>query len=343
VKAIVKKKPERGFEIADVAKPVPGARDVLIRIKAAGICGTDLHIYKWDEWSQARITPPLVVGHEFVGVVEEIGGEVSHVKVGDRVSAEGHITCGHCRFCRTGQGHICQTVEIIGVDRDGCFAEYLVMPADNIWPVPDTIPDTYAAVFDPLGNAMHTVMSQPVAGKSVLVTGAGAIGLFSIAIAKTVGASDVIVVEPNTFKRGLAKTVGADVVLHPDDDIAKIVEERTHGLGVEVLLEMSGSADAIRQGLGLLQNGGDAALLGIPSGEVPLNLSKLVIFKAATLRGISGRRMYDTWYQCQSFLEHNRLSIDAIITHTFKFTDFKKAFDILLAGDAGKMVMVMEG
>ncbi|MBN1676236.1 MAG: L-threonine 3-dehydrogenase [Kiritimatiellae bacterium] len=344
MKAIVKSKPEPGLQLCEAPEPEPGPDEVLIRVKAVGICGTDVHIFKWDEWSANRIKPPLLVGHEFVGVVEEVGREVRHIRKGARVSAEGHITCGHCRFCRTGQGHICREVEIIGVDRDGCFAEYLAMPADNIWPVPDSIPDKYASVFDPLGNAMHTVMSQPVAGRTVLITGAGAIGLFAVAIARAAGAGNVVAVEPNRFKRRLALEAGADVVLDPaDEELAARVLDASEGLGPEVFLEMSGNADALVLGLRLLRNGGHAALLGIPPREVTLNLPELVIFKAATIRGVNGRRMYDTWYQCQSFLERHRLSIDTVITHTFPFAEYAKAFDVILGGNAGKLVMFVDG
>jgi threonine 3-dehydrogenase len=338
-----KSKPGKGLDL--VKKPVPtiNPREVLIKISSAGICGTDLHIYNWDEWSQSRIKPPLTTGHEFVGEVIQVGSEVSNIKTGTRVSAEGHIICGQCQFCRTGQGHICQDVEIIGVDRDGCFAEYLVMPDENLWPVPEEIPDRHAAIFDPLGNAMHTVMAFPVAGKSVLVMGAGAIGLFTVPILRAVGASPIIVVEPNTYKRRLAKKANADIVLNPmEDDVIETVMDNTQGLGVEVLLEMSGNEKAIVQGFECLRNGGAASLLGIPPGEIKIDLARHIIFKAAEIKGVNGRRMYDTWYQCQSFLLRKNINIDDLITHTFPYKDFQMAFDLLNKGKAAKIILTFD-
>jgi threonine 3-dehydrogenase len=329
-----------GLKLKKVPVPQIKPREVLIKITAAGICGTDLHIYNWDKWSENRIKPPLIAGHEFVGRIVEIGSEVTGIKLGMRVSAEGHIICGHCQFCRTGQGHICQDVQIIGVDRDGCFAEYLAMPFENLWPVPDAIPDNHAAIFDPLGNAMHTVMAFPVAGKSVLVMGAGAIGLFTIPILKAVGASPVIVVEPNAYRRALAKKCNADIVLNPmEDDVKTVIAENTQGLGVEVLLEMSGNEKAIDQAFNCLRNGGGAAMLGIPSNPIQLDLAKHVIFKAADIKGINGRRMYDTWYQCQSFLLRKNIRIDDLITHIFDFKDYETAFKLLNDGKAAKIIL----
>ena len=344
MKALVKAKKARGLWMRDVPEPEIEPNEALIRIRAAGICGTDLHIYAWDKWSRARIKTPLVVGHEFVGDVAALGSEVHHLRVGDRVSGEGHLTCGQCQYCRTGQGHICREVEIIGVDRSGCFAEYLAMPADNIWPVPPAIPDRQAAVFDPLGNAMHTVMSCDVAGRSVLVTGAGAIGLFAVPIVKGLGASPVIVVEPLDYRRRIAKKVGADLALNPESDgVDKKVLDLTEGLGAEVLLEMSGKAGAIHQGLQLLRNGGEASMLGIPPGPIKLDLAEDVIFKGITLHGVNGRRIFDTWYQSQAFLLKTKGAIDPVITHVFDFEDYEKGFDLLFKGKAGKVVLTLPG
>ncbi|MBM4082874.1 MAG: zinc-binding dehydrogenase, partial [Planctomycetes bacterium] len=246
--AIVKTHPGPGLALREVPVPTHSPNEVLIRIRAVGICGTDLHIEGWDAWAASRIKPPLVIGHEFVGEVVSVGQNAQHIRPGIRVSAEGHITCGHCPFCRTGQGHICQTVKIIGIDRDGCFADYMMMPADNLWPLPDAIPDHYAAVFDPLGNAMHTVMAAPPAGKSVLVMGAGAIGLFAIAIAKASGAALIIVLEPNEFRRNLAKQVSADLVLDPTQPrVEDLIRQQTLGLGPEIVFEMSGHPSGFRQ------------------------------------------------------------------------------------------------
>jgi len=340
MKALVKDKPQKGIILNDV--PIPEMKDdeVLIRITSAGICGTDVHIYDWDEWSRNRIKPPLIIGHEFVGEITALGKLVSHLHIGQRVSAEGHITCGRCALCRTGQAHICRDVEIIGVDRDGCFAEYMAMNAGNLWPVHDAIPDSIAALFDPVGNAMHTVMAEPVAGKSLLVTGAGAIGLFAVAIARKAGASSIMVIEPNKFKRELALKVGADKVFDPSDTtIDEAVDNETEGMGAHILLEMSGHPQAINRGFGLLRNGGCACLLGIPPGKVTLNWARDIIFKGITIRAINGRRMFDTWFQTQDFLIKNQKAVKQLITHQLPFEKFQHGFDLLHEGKAVKVVL----
>lgn len=340
MRVVRKEKAGRGIGtgFAEIPKPAPG--EVLIKVMTAGVCGTDLHIFKWDEWSQRRIKPPLTIGHEFVGEVCELGSKSSRFSVGQRVSAEGHITCGQCRYCRNGQAHICKDVKIIGVDTDGCFAEYICMPESNVWPVGDDISNKYAAVFDPLGNAMHTVMAQPVAMKNVLVTGAGSIGLFAIPIAKENGASKVIVVEPCAMKKEIALKVGADMVIDPSEqNIKDIILESTGGMGPDVLLEMSGNTGAIRLGLDVLCNGGDVSMLGIPSSEIPLNIAEEIIFKGVTIHGITGRKMYETWYQCESFLKTSAKLIDPILTHTFKLEEAEKAFLLMESNQAVKVLL----
>lgn len=343
MRAVAKERPGPGLQL--VSRPVPriGANDALIRVAAAGVCGTDFHIHSWDRWSQGRIRPPLVVGHEFVGYVQAVGRNVRHVQVGERVSGEGHITCGRCQFCRTGQGHICQDVEIIGVDRDGCFAEYLAMPADNLWPVPKEIPDRFAAIFDPLGNAMHTVMTVPVSGRSLAVIGCGQIGLFSLAIARAAGASFIAGVEVSPYRRGLAARCDVDLVLDPlTDDVLTTLRDQTNGLGPEIVFEMSGHPDGLRQSFKLVRNGGDVVILGIPSDPVTVDWAEDIIFKAITIHAISGRRLYDTWYQCQGFLLRNRLGIEHLITHEFPLADFDKAFALMKDGRAGKIILRVE-
>lgn len=338
--AIKKQEPGEGIVVTNSEIPVPGPNDVLIKVTMAGICGTDLHIYKWDEWAQNRIKPPIIIGHEFVGEVYRLGSNVEHLKEGQRVSAEGHITCGHCRLCKNGQAHVCSDYEIIGVDRNGCFAEFVSIPATNVWPVPDAISDRHAALFDPLGNAMHTVMAQPVSMKTIFITGAGSIGLFAIPIAKANGASRVIVMEPNSMKRDIAKKVGADLVIDPlNEDVKNKVMDFTCNEGIDILLEMSGNESALHMGLNLLRNGGDASLLGIPQRQVPIDLAREVIFKGITIRGITGRRMYETWYQCQNFLLKNGNSIDPIITHTFDMKDIEKGFRLMEANEAVKVMV----
>jgi threonine 3-dehydrogenase len=340
MQAIVKEKPGSGLTFADVPIPTVGDDEVLIRVRVTGICGTDVHIYDWDRWSQGRIHPPLTIGHEFAGEVVELGRAVRHVGIGQRVSAEGHITCGVCELCRTGQGHICRDVRIIGVDRDGCFAEYISISAGNIWPVPDSIPDPIAATFDPLGNAMHTVMADPPGGKSVLITGAGAIGLFAVAIARYAGASRIMVIEPNAYKRNLAGQVGADLLLDPaSPGVDEAVLDYTEGLGPQILLEMSGHPAAIGQGFRLLRNGGTASILGIPSSPITIDWAKDIIFKGITIRAINGRRMFDTWFQSQNFMLKEQESINRLITHHLPFRQFERGFDLLHAGEAVKIVL----
>ena len=340
MKVVKKSGPGRGIEITTDIIPEPGPDEVLVKIKIVGICGTDLHIFRWDPWAEGRLKPPLIIGHEFIGTVYKVGKNVKHLRIGQRVSAEGHITCGHCRYCRNGQGHICKDVKILGVDRNGCFAEFVCVPANNVWPVHPDIPDFYGALFDPLGNAMHTVMAQPVNMKNVLITGAGSIGLFAIPIAKESGARKVIVVEPNPFKREVALKVGADHVLDfYDVDVKEKIMEYTDGMGPDVFLEMSGNSQSLRLGLELLSNGGEVSLLGIPSREVELDLAKQVIFKGATLRGITGRRMFETWYQCESFLLKNGKVIDPIITHVLDFEDAERGFLEMEANRAIKVLL----
>lgn len=338
---VVKKQgPGRGIEITTDAIPEPAPDEVLIKVNIAGICGTDLHIYRWDAWAESRVKPPLIIGHEFIGTIYALGKNVKHLQIGQRVSAEGHITCGHCKYCRNGQGHICKDVKILGVDRNGCFAEFVCVPAENVWPVHPDIPDFYGALFDPLGNAMHTVMAQPVSMKNVLITGAGSIGLFAIPIAKESGAKKVIVVEPNPFKREIALKVGADHVLDfYDSDIRRKILDYTDGLGPDVFLEMSGNGQSLRLGLELLSNGGEVSLLGIPPREVELNLAEQIIFKGITIRGITGRRMFETWYQCESFLLKNGKVIDPIITHVLDLEDVEKGFMEMEANKAIKVLL----
>jgi threonine 3-dehydrogenase len=340
MQVVKKQKPGRGVYITTDNIPEPAPNEVLVKVNMAGICGTDMHIFKWDSWAETRIKTPLIIGHEFIGEIYQLGENVKHLGLGQRVSAEGHITCGYCRYCRNGQGHICKDVEVIGLDRDGCFAEFVCVPAQNVWPVHDDISDDCGALFDPLGNAMHTVMAQPIAMKSLLITGAGSIGLFAIPIAKENGAEKVIVVEPSLFKREIALKIGADVVLDPSDvQIEEKILDYTQGLGPDVLLEMSGNSQSLRMGLNLLSNGGTASLLGIPPKEVPINLAEMVIFKGITIHGITGRRMFETWYQCQSFLLKNSQVIKPIITHVLDFEDIEKGFLKMEANEAVKVLL----
>src|SRR2546423_4478810 len=291
--AVVKAEAAPGAEIREVKVPGFGRTDVLVKVKVASICGTDLHIYEWDRWAQNRIHPPLIPGHEFCGEVVAYGDEVTSVKEGDFVSAEMHVACGKCLQCRTGEAHICQNVKIIGVDTDGAFAEYVVIPESNIWKLDPAIPEEYASILDPLGNAVHTVFSGDIAAKTVAITGCGPIGLFSIAVARACGATQVFALEVNEHRRKIAKQMKADFVLDPSkDDVRSIVMEHTGGIGVDVVLEMAGKTDAIRTGFQILRLGGRVSLLGIPSKPVELNFANDIIFKGATVQGINGRLMY---------------------------------------------------
>jgi threonine 3-dehydrogenase len=328
--AVVKAKAAPGTEIRDVKIPAFGPQDVLVKVKVASICGTDLHIYNWDAWAQRRIHPPLVPGHEFCGEVAAVGDEVTSVKEGDFVSAEMHVACGKCLQCRTGEAHICQHVKILGVDADGAFAEYVRIPESNIWKIDPAIPADYASIFDPLGNAVHTVLSGDVAAKSVAITGCGPIGLFAIAVAKACGATQVFAIEVNEYRRKVATQMKADYVLNPTkDDVKSIVMDATGGVGVDVLLEMAGHPDAIKLGFSILRLGGRVSLLGIPSKPIEMNFAEDIIFKGATVLGINGRRMYQTWYQMQALLKAGKLDLHPVITDRIAMSDFSKGMERL--------------
>jgi threonine 3-dehydrogenase len=344
MKALRKTHAAKGLAIETVPVPTIGPAEVLVRVKATSICGTDLHIYGWDRWSQGRIKPPVTLGHEFCGVVERVGEEVTAVKPGDFVSAEMHVNCGHCHQCRLGEAHICQNLKIIGIDQDGAFAEFVKIPASNIWKLDAAIPEHYAAILDPLGNAVHTVLAGAIAGQTVLVTGCGPIGLMSIAVAKACGSSTVFATETNEHRRALAKPMGADLVLNPasEDAVGKILQA-TGGTGVDVLLEMSGNPTAIQQGFKALRAGGRASLLGIPTENVPLDLVQDVIFKGATVQGIYGRRMYSTWVQMTALLKAGRVNLEPLFGERMALDNFESAFAKLQTGLAGKILMFPNG
>jgi threonine 3-dehydrogenase len=344
MKALRKSQAGKGLQLEEVPVPPVGPTDVLVRVKATSICGTDLHIYGWDRWSQGRIKPPVTLGHEFCGLVEKAGEEVTAVKAGDFVSAEMHLNCGHCQQCRLGQAHICQNLRIIGIDMDGAFAEFVKIPATNIWKLDPAIPEHYAAILDPLGNAVHAVLAGPIAGQRVLVTGCGPIGLMSIALAKACGSSTVFATETNAHRRELAKEMGADLVLNPvtEDPVKKILAA-TGGTGVDALLEMSGNSAAIQQGFRALRAGGRASLLGIPTENVPLDLVQDVIFKGATVQGIYGRRMYETWVQMTALLKAGRVNLEPLFGERMELENFEAAFAKLHDGLAGKILMYPNG
>src|SRR5262245_11932875 len=344
MQALRKMSPARGLSLESATVPGLGPSDVLVRVKAASICGTDLHIYGWDRWSQSRIKPPVTLGHEFCGVIEKVGDEVVALKPGDFVSAEMHVNCGHCHQCRVGEAHICPNVRIIGIDQDGAFADFVKIPAANIIKLDAAIPEHYGAILDPLGNAVHTVLAGAIAGQSVLVTGCGPIGLMSIVVAKACGSSTVFATETNEHRRAMAKKMGADVVINPaaEDAVKKILTE-TGGTGVDVLLEMSGNPTAIQQGFRSLRAGGRASLLGIPTENVPLDLVNDVIFKGATVQGIYGRRMYGTWEQMTALLKAGRLNLEPLFGERTPLETFEIAFAKLQGGLAGKILLYPDG
>jgi len=325
---------------AETPVPEMGPDDVLIRIVKAGICGTDRHIYEWDAWSRRRIKIGTTIGHEFVGVIAAVGADVQTVQVGQRVSGEGHIGCNRCEACRTGMAHVCDNVRIIGIDRDGTFAGYMSLPERNVWPIHASIPDNYAAIMDPLGNAVHTVMAANVSGRTVLVSGVGIIGLMAVPVARAAGASRVIAVDVNAARLDLARRLGADECLSArEEDWPERVKKLTDGRGVHVVLEMSGAQPAIRGSLEAMRNGGTMAVLGLPSGDVSLDLARHLIFKGATFLGINGRRMFETWYQMESLLLSGRVNLDPIITHVIPLKDYRRGFELMQAGEAIKVIL----
>jgi threonine 3-dehydrogenase len=344
MKALRKMQPARGLSFETAPIPTIGPTDVLVRVRTASICGTDLHIYGWDRWSQGRIKPPVTLGHEFCGTVERAGEEVTAVRPGDPVSAEMHLNCGHCHQCRLGEAHICQNLRIIGIDQDGAFAEFVKIPSSNIWKLDPAIPEHYGAILDPLGNAVHTVLAGEIAGNTVLVTGCGPIGLMSIAVAKACGSSTVFATETNEQRRVMARKMGADVVLNPADvDSVAHIKSGTSGTGVDVLLEMSGNPAAIQQGFRALRAGGRASLLGIPTESVPLDLVNDVIFKGATVQGIYGRRMYATWVQMTALLKAGRLNLDPLFGERTPLEKFENAFSLLQSGLPEKILLYPDG
>ena len=338
MKALVKAKADTGIWLQDMPKPKIGHNDLLIQIKKTAICGTDIHIYNWDDWAKKTIPVPMTVGHEFVGTVAEIGSEVQGFKLGERVSGEGHITCGHCRNCRAGRRHLCRNTVGVGVNRPGCFAEYLVIPAMNAFPLPDSIPDDIAAFLDPLGNAVHTALSFDLVGEDVLITGAGPIGCMAVAIAKHVGARYVVITDVNEYRLELARKMGATRALNVQEHkLEEVMKELGMTEGFDVGLEMSGNPQALRQMLATMVHGGKVALLGLPSSEVAIDWNQ-VIFKGLILKGIYGREMFETWYKMVSMLQSG-LDISPVLTHHFPIGDFQKGFDVMRTGQSGKVVL----
>tara|TARA_Y200000002_G_scaffold244180_1_gene202015 strand:+ start:151 stop:1176 length:1026 start_codon:yes stop_codon:yes gene_type:complete len=338
MKSLVKAKAEKGIWLQDTLKPEVGHNDLLIKIRKTAICGTDMHIYNWDEWSQNTIPVPMVVGHEYVGEVVGMGQEVKGFNVGDRVSGEGHITCGHCRNCRAGRVHLCRNTEGVGVNRPGAFAEYLVIPAFNAFKIPDNISDDLASIFDPFGNAVHTALSFDLVGEDVLITGAGPIGIMAAAVAKHVGARHVVVTDINPYRLELAKKMGATRAVDVSkEDLKDVMNDLGMTEGFDVGLEMSGVPVAFRDMLNKMNHGGKIAMLGIPPQDVAIDWNQ-VIFKGLVIKGIYGREMFETWYKMASLLQSG-LDLSPIITHTFSIDDFQKGFDTMGSGQSGKVIL----
>ncbi len=340
MKAVVKQTAGPGFELVQVPIPQIGPHDILIRTRATSICGTDIHIYNWDVWAANRIKPPIIIGHEFCGDVVEVGSQVTEVKVGDFISAESHIVDHTCDLCRTGMAHICRNTQIIGVDRDGSFAEYVALPAANAWHNPPTMSAEIAALEENFGNAVHTALETPVVARKVLVTGCGPVGVMAIAVTKAAGARSIYASDVSDYRLELAKKMGADLIVNPTRaDLVQLVMDDTSGDGVDVLLEMSGAPSAIRDGLRLLKAGGHAVLLGLPSKPFELDLANLVIMKGITVHGIAGRKLWETWYEIRGLLRSGAVDLEPVITHRFKLEEFQKAFETMMSGDSGKVVL----
>ncbi len=338
MRALVKTKAGPGLELIDVPEPIPGINDVLIKVRRTGICGTDLHIESWDAWAARTIKPPLIVGHEFVGEVVEVGSNVTDLHSGDIVSGEGHVICGRCRHCRAGRWHLCANSIGLGVGRDGAFAEYVVLPVTNVWHHWPGVDEEVAAIFDPFGNAVHTALAFPILGEDVLVSGAGPIGLMAVAVARHAGARYIVVSEPNAYRRTLAERMGATVVVDPRErDLADVQADLHMVEGFDVAMEMSGNPAALRSAIANMAHGGGVAILGIPTEEISLDVNEIV-FKMLTLRGIYGREMYETWYKMTVMLQSG-LDITPAITHRFSFRDHELAFTTARSGDSGKVIM----
>jgi threonine 3-dehydrogenase len=342
VKALVKSRPEPGLWMEELPVPEIGPNDVLIRVKKTGICGTDLHIYNWDEWSQRTIPVPMAVGHECAGEIHAVGSHVAGFEPGDRVSVEGHVTCGHCRNCRAGRRHLCRNTRGLGVNRPGCFAEFVAMPASNVFLLGPEIPDDVGAFLDPLGNAVHTALSFDLVGEDVLVVGAGPIGLMAAAVVRHVGARYVVITDVNEYRLDLARKMGVSYAVNPRErKLADVMRHLGMTEGFDVGLEMSGNADGFRDLLLAMNNGGRVAILGIPSAPIAIDWSQ-VIFKGLVLKGVYGREMFETWYKMASLLQAG-MNVSHVLTHRFPAARFHEAFEVVRGGNCGKVILDWTG
>jgi len=341
MKALVKASMAEGLTMMEVPDPdEPGPTEVLIKVKTASICGSDVHIYRWDSWAKSRIKPPLIIGHEFSGIVEKVGEAVQTVKAGDYVACETHIPCLSCVQCRTNRMHVCRDMKILGVDINGAFAEYVKVPQTVVWKLSKEIDPTFASVMEPFGNAVHTASVEDLTGKIVLISGVGPIGAMAIQVAKASGAALVIASEIKEFRKSLALANGADIVIDPTkEDLESKVLQLTDGNGVDVFLEMSGSVEALKQGLKATTNGGTVSILGLYGKEVLLSIDELITFKSLRLFGITGRKMFETWHVADRLLKYKKVDLSKVVTHVIRFDEWRYGFELMLSGECGKVVM----
>ena len=337
--ALWKTSPKPGAELKEAVVPKIGPKEVLVKVKACSICGTDMHIYGWDAWAQSRIKTPVIFGHEFAGEIVEVGKLVESAKIGDHVSGETHIACWNCYQCRIGNAHICETMKILGVDTNGSYASFVALPEKNAIQNDKSIPHEVATAQEPLGNAVHTVFAQEIAGRSVSIFGCGPIGLAAVMLAKAAGATEIYAVDANDYRLKMAKSLGATLAINAKtEDAAKRIKKET-GRGVDVFLEMSGNEGALKSGFDSLRAGGDAAILGVFPKDVSLDINNAIVFKSATVRGINGRKLFDTWYKVAAFQKSGAVDLRKIITHKFKLGEYEKAFELMKTGNCGKIVL----
>jgi threonine 3-dehydrogenase len=342
MRALLKASAIPGLTLTTCPDPAPGPHDAVVRVKATSLCGTDAHIYNWDPWAHSRIHPPRIIGHEMCGEVIAVGSSVSLVKIGDYVAAESHLTCGQCFQCRTGQAHVCRNYRILGIDLDGSFAEYVTLPENVLWHTSPDIPPQFACVQEPLGNAVDAALAEDLTGHTVLITGCGPTGLFSTAVARTAGAATIIATDISDYRLDLAKQVGADHVLNvktlQGDAVGSAIRDMTSGEGVDASLEMSGNPAALHQAFRAVKNGGRVTLFGIPTGAICFDLANEIIFKGIRVHGITGRRLFSTWYRLAGLFKAG-LNIKPVVTHTFPMSEFAKGFDLINSGQCGKVVL----
>lgn len=340
MRAVIKASPGPGLQVAQVPIPIPKPDEILVRVRAASICGTDLHIYNWDPWAASRVHPPVVVGHEVCGEVVDRGSMVRTPEIGDFVSLESHVICNTCSYCRTGMGHLCANTRLIGVDRDGGFAEYIAIAAQNAWPNPPDLPLEVAVLQENFGNAVHTAFAVDLRAKKVLVTGCGPVGLMTIAVARAIGARAIFATDISRYRIDFARRMGADLALHAvEDPVIEMIREATDGEGVDVLLEMSGAPSAIDQGFLLLKPGGDVALLGVAPGPFEFDWNHHIVFKGASVVGITGRRLWHTWYQARGLIRSGAVDLSPMVTHRFRLDQFDQAFSTMASGESGKVML----